>query len=80
MSYLRKRTTVSWEQLQVQFGSQADTRQARHKFRMDFDRQLKYVVTVYRGANVEVVPTGVILRPSSTHIAGRASRELPARS
>jgi hypothetical protein len=45
---------------------------------MDFERQLKYVVTVYRGANVEVVPTGVILRPSSTHIAGRASRELPA--
>lgn len=58
MSYLRKRTTVCWEQPQGQFGSQADTRQARRKFRMDFERQLKYVVTVYRGANVEVVPTG----------------------
>jgi hypothetical protein len=80
MSYLRRRTTVSWEQLQGQFCSQADTRQAPRKLRMDFERQLKYVVTVYRGASVEVVPTGVILRPSSTHIAGRASRELPARS
>ena len=80
MSYLRKRTTVCWEQPQGQFGSQADTRQARRKFRMDFERQLKYVVTVYLGANVEVVPTGAIFRPSSTHIAGRASRELPARS
>ena len=71
MSYLRKRTAVSWEQLQGQFSSQADTRQAPRKLRRDFERQLKYVVTVYRGANVEVLPTGVILLPSSMHIAGQ---------
>ncbi|MCA1835368.1 MAG: hypothetical protein LC721_03115, partial [Actinobacteria bacterium] len=73
MFYLRRRTTVSWEQLRAQFGSQyADTRSGRFKFKKDFERHLAAVVVVYRDANVEATPTGVILRPSRTHIAVKA--------
>lgn len=69
MFYLRRRTTVSWDQLRAQFGSQfADTRSGRFKFRKDFERHMAAVVVIYRDANVEATPTGVILRPSRTHI------------
>lgn len=75
MSYTRRRTTVSWEQLRGQFGSQAaDSRSGRFKFRKDFERQLAAVLVVYRDANVEANPTGVVLRPSQTHVAPRPSR------
>lgn len=75
MFYLRRRTTVSWDQLRSQFGNQyAETRSGRFKFRKDFERHLAAVVVVYRDANVEATPTGVILRPSRTHIAPRPAR------
>ena len=70
MSYLRRRTTVSWEQLAAQFGSSfADDRFGRAKFRKHFKDHLAEVLLAYREANVEVCETVVILRPSKTHIA-----------
>ena len=80
MFYLRRRTTVSWDQLRAQFGSQyADTRSGRFKFRKDFERHLAAAVVVYRDATVEAIQTGVVLRPSKTHISATkvARLELP---
>ena len=80
MFYLRRRSTVSWDQLRAQFGSQyADTRSGRFKFRKDFERHLAAVVVVYRDANVEAIQTGVVQRPSKTHISATkvARLELP---
>lgn len=75
MSYTRRRTTVSWDQLRGQFGSQfADNRFGRSRFKQDFERQLAAVLVVYRDANVEATPTGVVLRPSKTHIAPRPAK------
>jgi hypothetical protein len=75
MSYTRRRTTVSWAQLQGQFGSQfADNRFGRARFKQDFERQLAAVLVVYRDANVEATTTGVVLRPSKTHIAPRHTK------
>lgn len=80
MFYLRRRTTVSWEQLRGQFGNQyADTRSGRFKFRKDFTQHLAAVLVVYRDANVEATPVGVILRASPTHVASRVRPELTRR-
>ena len=77
MSYLRRRTTVSWEQLRFQFGSQcADNRFGRAKFKEMFTKHLAYVLLVYPDANVEVTSAGVVLRPSRTHVPFRGLREL----
>lgn len=79
MFYLRRRTTVSWDQLRA-FGSQyADTRSGRFKFRKDFERHLAAVVVVYRDADVEAIQTGLVLRPSKTPISATkvARRDSP---
>lgn len=75
MSYLRRRTEVPWESLRGQFGSQlADTKQGRSQFRRDFEKNLREVVLVYRAANVEASPSGLVLLPSRTHVPPRAPR------
>jgi Plasmid encoded RepA protein len=69
MSYLHRRTEVPWTVLRTQFGSNlADTKQGRARFRVEFERHLREVVLVYREANVEVSPGGVVLLPSRTHV------------
>ena len=82
MSYLRRRTTVSWEQLAAQFGSSfADDRYGRAKFRKHFRDHLAEVLLAYPDANVETSDTGVILRPSKTHISAKPKTlELPTSS
>lgn len=75
MSYLRRRTEVPWDKLRAQFGSQlADTKQGRAQFRRDFEKNLREVVLVYRAANVEISPGGLVLLPSRTHVAPRTNR------
>lgn len=69
MSYLRKATTVPWESLLFQFGSTAQTKQARRKFRLDFSEHLSRVLVVYPEARVEVAERGVLLRPSLPHVS-----------
>lgn len=78
-SYAKGRSHVTWEQLRAQFGSNtADTRQGRGKFRELFTSNLRYVLTVYPDARIEVVPQGVVLLPSRPHVAKRpARRSLP---
>jgi len=77
MSYLRRPTTVPWEALKNQFGSNlADTKQGRAQFRRDFSKHLREVVLVYRDADVDAIPAGVLLRPSRTHVPLRGLKAL----
>ena len=76
MSYLQRPTTVPWPSLRAQFGSDlADTKQGRGQFRRDFERHLRQVLLVYREAEVEVSASGVVLRPSLTHVPLKGTRE-----
>lgn len=62
MSYLRRRSQISWASLRLQFGSQyADTRTGRFKFKQDFERNLGIVGLVYPGARFDVQPEGLVL-------------------
>jgi hypothetical protein len=74
MSRVSRRSQIPWSSLLLQFGSQATTKQARHKFRSDFTNHLARVLAVYPDANVTVTPEGLILMPSRTHIAPRHLR------
>lgn len=77
MSYLPRATTVPWKMLREQFGSRlADDRSGRAQFKRDFTRNLEKVLVVYREARVEVLDTGVRLRPSAPHVPFRGLREL----
>lgn len=77
MSYLPRATTVPWALLREQFGSTlADDRSGRAQFKRDFVRNLEKVLVVYREARVEVLDTGLRLRPSPTHVPFRGLREL----
>lgn len=65
MFSLRRPTTVPWEALHGQFGSQA----ARTRdFKREIQRALVQVLDVYREARVEVGKTGLVLSPSPTHV------------
>lgn len=69
MSYLSKKTAISWEQLQMQFGAGYDfNAQGTKNFQRAFKKHLKSVLTVYREANVETARGRLILKPSNTHI------------
>jgi hypothetical protein len=64
MSYLRKRTVIPWEALELQFGADyALTRQ----FKFEFVKNLAHVLSVYP-AKVQSSSGGLILRPSPTHV------------
>lgn len=64
-SYLRRATTIPWPALQLQFG--ADYRRTRD-FKAAFAEHLRKVLHEYRAARVEVLETGLRLKPSPTHI------------
>lgn len=77
MSYCDRPTVITWEQLSKQFGSNlADTRSGRSQFRSAIKAHLEKVLIVYREANVDVLDTGLRLRPSPTHVPFRGTREL----
>lgn len=77
MSYLRRETTVSWETLRGQFGSELkDSKQGRAQFKRDFTDHLKKVLVVYRDAKVDVTDAGVVLRPSRTHVPFKGLKEI----
>lgn len=65
MSYLRKPCLIPWDALQTQFG--ADYTRTRD-FQVRFCSQMSRVVGVYPDLRVETRLTGVLLRPSPTHI------------
>jgi len=65
MSYLDKPTEIPWVALALQFGS--DYGQLR-QFRYNFLRQLRAVITLYPDARVAEGETGLVLKPSPTHV------------
>ena len=65
VSYLKRPTAISWASLAMQFGSNYSR---QRDFKTAFTSELKKVVTVYGGVQVEASPTGLLVKPSLTHI------------
>lgn len=65
VSYLKRPTAISWASLAMQFGSSYSR---QRDFKTAFMSELKKVVTVYGGVQVEALPTGLLVKPSLTHI------------
>jgi hypothetical protein len=65
MSYLKRPTAISWASLAMQFGSSYSR---QRDFKTAFMSELKKVVTVYGGVQVESLTTGLLVKPSLTHI------------
>lgn len=77
MSYLRRPTTIPWDSLRMQFGTNfADTKQGRAQFKRDFTKQLREVLVVYREAQVDATDAGLVLQPSRTHVRFKGLRAL----
>jgi hypothetical protein len=69
MSYVTKPTTVSWADLQGQFGAgYPQTPVGLRSFRGKFLRALRSVVVVYGGAKAQDSPAGLTLSPGRPHI------------
>ena len=71
MSYLRKPCLIPWEALQTQFG--ADYGRLRD-FKRKFLSHLADVLHVYPAARLSDQATGLLLRPSPTHLPRAAGR------
>ena len=80
MKYLKESTSMPWfgeNGLHAQFGSDsADDHKGRFGFRSNTEKALKQVLAVYPEARVECTPTGLLLKPSPTHIV--ALNNLPS--
>ncbi|TCD46935.1 replication protein RepA [Chlorobium sp. N1] len=69
MSYLRKSTAIPWDGMQQQLGSDyAQTPEGLRNFKKKFIKALSMVHVVYPDANIDVTETGLILKPSKTHV------------
>ena len=68
-SYAKKPSTIPWQALAMQFGS--DYARVRD-FKSSFLVELRKVATVYGGAKFEAGEEGLVVKPSVTHI-GRKS-------
>ena len=74
LSYLKQPTTIPWEVLQVQFGTNyAQTKSGRYAFKKDFQEQLRAVLQLYSTAHVTADSQGITLQPSRLHITRRSS-------
>lgn len=65
-SYAKKTSTIPWHALAMQFGS--DYKLLR-QFKAAFLTELRKVMTVYAGVQVEPTDAGLIVRPTLPHIA-----------
>ena len=71
MSYLTSPTVVSWAGVAMMLGSSyAELRD----FKKSFLNELRKVLLVYPNANVEVLPDGLRIKPSLTHIPTNKSK------
>jgi len=69
MSYLRKKTSILWETLQLQFGSDYSfTPQGKRDFKKAFIRELKKVHVLYTDPKLTTNSEYLILEPSKPHI------------
>lgn len=64
-SYAKRPSVIPWSALALQFGS--DYAELRF-FKRAFLEELRKVVTVYGGAQVEATDEGLLVKPSVTHI------------
>ena len=64
-SYAERLSVIPWSTLALQFGS--DYKLVR-QFKASFLTELRKVVTVYGGVQVEATDEGLLVRPSLTHI------------
>ena len=70
MFYLKKEIEIPWRLLQLQFGADYALKgQGPRDFKKKFLLRLKNVHEVYPQANVGVGEMGLILKPSSPHVA-----------
>jgi len=70
MSYLRRRTSIPWEALQMQFGADYGANaQGLRDFRRALLKHLHAVKAVYPLANVEEAEQGLMLLPRHTHVS-----------
>ena len=70
MSYLNKKTAISWAQLQLQFGAgYSFDRAGLNNFQKHFVRELKKVQSVYPAVNLDIVRGRLILLPSPPNIS-----------
>jgi hypothetical protein len=69
-SYAKRPSVIPWSALALQFGS--DYAELRF-FKRAFLEELRKVVTVYGGVQVEATDAGLLVRPSLTHITKRGS-------
>lgn len=68
MSYLKQNSSIPWEALQMQFGSDyASTEQGKRDFKRAFLRELRKITTFYE-TKLETTSTNLILKPSKPHI------------
>jgi len=75
MSYLRRRTTIPWAGLRLQFGAgYAMDEQGLRNFRRAFLRELQKVLLLYPEARIEESDRGLVLIPSPTHIPFRVGQ------
>jgi hypothetical protein len=69
LSYLKQTTTIPWEVLQLQFGSDyATDLQGIRNFKKAFLRELKKVNIFYQEAKLESLDSGLNLKPGNPHI------------
>jgi hypothetical protein len=69
-SYAKKPSTIPWQALAMQFGS--DYARLRD-FKSSFLTELRKVSTVYAGAQFEAAEDGLIVKPSLTHIGKKTA-------
>ena len=65
MSYLKRPCLIPWDELRTQFGSDY---QRTRDFQVRFCSQMPQVIGVYPDLRVQTAQTGVLLKPSPTHI------------
>lgn len=69
MSYLREDVTIPWETLRLQFGcAEKSEEYPTRAFKQQFVRRLKQVLAVYPDARVVPCNSGLLLKPSPTHV------------
>lgn len=69
VSYLDKKTLVTWRQLQDQFGSDyAKNKTGKQSFKRAFDKQVMKILTIYSDVRIQKTEGGIIIEPSKTHV------------
>jgi hypothetical protein len=75
VSYLKRKTAIPWEALQMQFGAGYPlTALVKRNFKREFLQQLRKVHTIYHQANFEVTENSLILLPGKPHVSARPAR------